>query len=239
MAEIVTLTAEPREKGGKGTARAARRGGRIPAVIYGNSEAPLMVTIDRKLIEQQVGKPGFFIHLLDLKLNGQTHRVLPRDAQFHPVTDSPMHVDFLRYSADRKISVDVPVHFVNEPASPGLKRGGVLNVVRHSVEVLCTADRIPEYFEVDLAGLEIGDTVHASRLALPEGVSFTITDRDFTVASVAAPTVMRAEEEEAKPAEGAEGAAAAPGAGEAAGAPGAGAPGAGAAGGAKKEPSKG
>lgn len=217
MAEIVTMAAAPRDRGGKGTARAARRAGQIPAVIYGNNEAPLMVTLDRKAVELQLQKPGFFIHLIDLQLDGATHRVLPRDAQYDPVSDKPLHVDFLRYSADRKITADVPVHFVNEPASPGLKRGGVLNIVRHSVEVLCTADRIPEFFQIDLTGMDIGDSVHASRIPLPEGVSFTITDRDFTVATVAAPTVMRAEEEEAKPAEGAAAAeGAAPGAAPAA-----------------------
>lgn len=227
MAEIVTMAAAPRDRGGKGTARAARKAGQIPAVIYGNNEAPLMVTLDRKAIEQQVEKPGFFIHLIDLQLDGTTHRVLPRDAQYDPITDKPLHVDFLRYSAERKITADVPVHFVNEPASPGLKRGGVLNIVRHDVEVLCTAERIPEFFQIDLAGLEIGDSIHASRIPLPEGVSFTITDRDFTIATVAAPTIMRAEEEEAKPAEGAEAAA-----------PGAAAPAAGAAAEPKKEPGK-
>jgi len=213
MAEIVTLAVAPRDRAGKGTARAARRDGQIPAVIYGNNEAPLMVTVDRKTVELQLQKPGFFIHLVDLKLDGKTHRVLPRDAQYDPVTDKPLHVDFLRYSADRRITFEVPVHFVREAESPGLKRGGVLNVVRHSVQVSCTADRIPEFFELDLTGLEIGDSIHASRLSLPEGVRFTITDRDFTIASVGAPTIMRAEEEAAaKPAEGAEGAEAAEGA---------------------------
>jgi large subunit ribosomal protein L25 len=232
MAEIVTLAAAPRDRAGKGTARAARRAGQIPAVIYGNNEAPLLINVDRKTVELQLQKPGFFIHLVDVAVDGKTHRVLPRDAQYDPVSDKPLHVDFMRYSADRKITVDVPVHFTNDAASPGLKRGGVLNVVRHSVEVLCTADRIPEFFELDLTGLDIGDSIHASRLTLPEGVSFTITDRDFTIASVAAPTIMRAEEEAAaKPAEGAE-AAAAPGAAAPGAAPGA-APAE-----AKKEPGK-
>jgi large subunit ribosomal protein L25 len=211
MADIVTLAAEARDRAGKGTARAARRSGRIPAVIYGNKEDPLTITVDRRTMEQQIHKPGFFIHLVDIQIDGATHRVLPRDAQFHPVTDVPLHVDFMRYSADRKITVDVPVHFLNDVASPGIKRGGVLNVVRHEVEVLCTADRIPEFFPVDLTGMEIGDSVHASSLSVPEGVSFTITDRDFTIATIAAPTVQT--EEEAKPEEGA--AAAAPAAGEA------------------------
>lgn len=205
MADIHTLAAEPREQGGKGTARAARRAGRIPAVIYGNKEEPVMVTLERRMVEQELHKGGFFTQLIDLDVNGKKHRVLPRDAQFHPVSDVPLHVDFLRFSADRKITVEVPVVFLNEGDSPGLKVGGVLNVVRHEVEVSCTADRIPEHFELDLTGLEIGDSIHAHSITLPEGVEFTITDRDFTIATIAAPTVMAAEEEEA--AEGEEGAA--------------------------------
>ena len=205
MADIVTLSAELREKGGKGTARAARRAGRVPAVIYGNQEEPLMITVPRRDLEQRLALPGFMIHLLDVQVDGQVHRVLPRDTQLHPVTDVPLHVDFLRYSADRKITVEVPVTFENEEESPGLKVGGVINVVRHTVEVLCTADRIPDGFSIDLTGLDIGDSVHASTLTLPEGVEFTITDRDFTIATIAAPSVMAVEEEE-EAAEGEEGA---------------------------------
>jgi len=204
MAEFGTLSAELREKAGKGTARAARRNGRVPAVIYGNQDEPLMITVPRHDLEKQLATPGFLIRLIDIQMDGQAHRVLPRDTQFHPVTDVPLHVDFLRYSADRKVTVDVPVTFENEEASPGLKVGGVINVVRHAIEVLCTADRIPEGFTIDLTGLEIGDSIHASSLALPEGVEFTITDRDFTIATIAAPSIMPVEEEE-EAAEGAEG----------------------------------
>jgi len=209
MADIDTLSAETRDKGGKGTARAARRNGRVPAVIYGNQEEPLMVTIPRRDLEHHLATPGFMIRLLDIQVDGKAHRVLPRDLQFHPVTDVPLHVDFLRYSADRKVTVEVPVTFENEEDSPGLKTGGVLNVVRHAVEVLCTADRIPDGFTIDLTGLEIGDSIHASTLTLPEGVEFTITDRDFTIATIAAPSVMPVEEEEeaGEGAEAAEGAA--------------------------------
>ena len=206
---IITLVAEPRQRSGKGTAREARRNGRIPAIIYGNKEEPLPITVERRVLEHELGKSGFFIRLLDVDVGGTKYRVLPRDTQFHPVTDVPLHVDFLRYSADRKITVEVPVHFLNEEASPGLKVGGVLNIVRHTIEVLCTADQIPEGFNVDLTGLEIGDSVHASTLALPQGVELTITDRDFTVATIAAPTVMAVEEEEGEGAVGAEGEAAA------------------------------
>ena len=196
MADINTLTAEARNQSGKGTARAVRRAGRIPAIIYGNNEEPVMITIENRVLEQELGRSGFFIRLLDLELNGTKHRVLPRDAQFHPVTDVPLHVDFLRYSANRKITVEVPVHFFNEDDSPGLKSGGVLNIVRHTIEVSCIADQIPTNFDIDLTGLEVGDSMHASSLTLPDGVELTITDRDFTIATIAAPTIMPVEEEE-------------------------------------------
>ena len=205
MADIITLVAEQRQRSGKGTAREARRNGRIPAIIYGNKEEPVSITVERRLLEQELGKSGFFIRLLDVDIGGTKHRVLPRDTQYHPVTDVPMHVDFLRYSADRKITIEVPVHFLNEAKSPGLKSGGVINIVRHTIAVLCTADQIPDAFEVDLAGLEIGDSVHASTLALPQGVELTITDRDFTVATIAAPTVMPVDDGVEEGVEGVEG----------------------------------
>ena len=195
MADYLTLAAEQRPRAGKGTARAARRQGRIPAVIYGNNEEPILVTVERRTLEQELQKPGFFIRLLDVQVNGDAHRVLPRDMQLHPVTDVPMHVDFLRYSADRKIAVEVPVTFVNELECPGLRVGGVLNVVRRAVEVLCTADRIPDGFSLDLTGLEIGDSIHAVAIVLPEGVEFTIADRDFTIATIASPTLAPVDDE--------------------------------------------
>ncbi len=205
MAEYITIEALARERVGKGTARAARRAGQVPAIIYGNKETPLSLTIDRKALERELYRPGFFTRLMDVKLNGDMHRVLPRDLQLHPVTDAPIHVDFLRYSADRKITVEVPVTFLNEEECPGLKVGGVLNVVRHTVEVLCTADRIPEGFTLDLTGLEIGDSLHASAIVLPGQVEFTVTDRDFTIATIASPTIMVEEETTAEGEEGLEG----------------------------------
>ena len=209
MADYLTLAAEARPRAGKGTARSSRRDGRIPAVIYGNKEDPVLVTIERRTLEQELHKPGFFTRLMDVAVDGATHRVLPRDMQLHPVSDAPMHVDFLRYSADRTITVEIPVTFVNEEECPGLKVGGVLNVVRHFIEVSCTADRIPEGFVLDLTGLEIGDSMHANSISLPEGVEFSITDRDFTIATIASPTLAPVEEEEV--AEGEEGAVAAEG----------------------------
>ncbi len=190
MVDVNTLAASSRSQSGKGPARAARRAGLVPAVIYGNDLEPVAISVERKALEQQIHVPGFFIRLVNVNFDGESHRVLPREVQFHPVSDVPLHVDFLRFSADRKIAVAVPVHFENEEEAPGLKRGGVLNIFRHEVEVLCTADNIPQIFEIDLTGFEIGDAVHASTVELPEGVTFTITDRDFTIASVAAPTVV-------------------------------------------------
>ncbi len=189
MADVLTITAAPRERAGKGAARAVRRQGFVPAQIYGNELDPIMISVERRHLEHEIDRPGFFIRLLDIVLDGQTHRVLPREVQHHPVSDRPLHVDFLRFSATRELTVAVPVRFVNEELSPGLKRGGVLNIVRHAVEVLCTADRIPTEFEIDLEGFEIGASAHASMITLPEGVGFSITDRDFTIATIAAPTV--------------------------------------------------
>jgi large subunit ribosomal protein L25 len=221
MVDIIPLAASQRTQSGKGPARAARRAGMVPAVIYGNKLDTVSINVERKELERQIHVPGFFIRLIDVNFDGASHRVLPRDVQFHPVSDAPLHVDFLRFSADHKITVEVPVQFLNEEESPGLKRGGVLNIVRHEVEVLCTADNIPQIFEIDLTGFDIGDAVHASTVALPEGVTFTITDRDFTIATVAAPTVVAeeaaAEGEEGEEIEGEEGAVAEGAEGEAAG----------------------
>jgi len=200
MADVITLAGSPRDLAGKGPARAARRAGAVPGVIYGNKIDPVMLTVERKALELLLQVPGFFTRLLDVKIAGEDHRVLPRDVQFHPVTDVPLHVDFLRFSADRRVTVMVPANFVDEEESPGLKRGGVLNIVRHQLEVQCTADSIPEVFEISLEGFDIGDSIHASVINLPEGVEFVISDRDFTIATVAAPTVV-AEEAAAEEAE--------------------------------------
>src|SRR5690606_2015823 len=163
--------------------------GRIPGVIYGNKQEPILISIEPRRLQRELQKAGFFATLFDLELDGQRHRVLARDVQFDPVTDRPLHIDFLRVAADTKVNVEVPVVFINEELSPGLKRGGVLNVVRHDIELICAADQIPTSITIDLQGLEIGDTVHISTVKLPEGVTPAIADRDFTVASIAAPTV--------------------------------------------------
>ena len=193
MTDITVLTANAREKVGKGSAREARRQGNIPAVIYGDKKSPIPIVIEQKILVRQLSTGGFFNTLFDIDINGELNRVLPRDVQLHPVTDVPEHVDFLRVSATTKISVEVPVEFVGDDVSPGIKSGGVLNVVRYTVEVSCTPDLIPSSLLLDLSSAEIGDSLHISAVNLPEGVTPTISDRDFTIATIVAPTVVRDE----------------------------------------------
>jgi large subunit ribosomal protein L25 len=197
MSEVIELAVEPRERAGKGPARAARRAGRVPAVIYGAKKDPALITLGGKEIGRQLESTGFFATLFDLDLGGQKERVLPRDIQYDPVTDRVIHVDFLRVSAETSVTVQVPVIFLNESESPGLVGGGVLNVVRHEIELACRADAIPHEIAIDLSGLEVGDGVHISMVTLPDGVAPTITDRDFTIATIAAPK-LHVEEEEAE-----------------------------------------
>ena len=196
MVDFETISSTRREPGSKGVARRLRRDGFVPGIIYGNSEAPIAMAIERRVLSQVISDPRFFIRLVDVEINGTKHRVLPREVQFHPVSDQPMHVDFLRFDPDRKIAVAVPVGFENDRESIGIKRGGILNVVRHEVEVYCTADKIPSDLSVDLEGLDIGDSVRASDITLPEGIGFVISDRDFTVATIAPPTVLAEPTEE-------------------------------------------
>jgi large subunit ribosomal protein L25 len=195
MAEVSIIAAERRERAGKGPARATRRAGRVPGVIYGAKKDPAMVTLDPRELDRELNTGGFMATIYDVQIEQNKERVLPRDVQFDPVTDRPIHVDFLRVSATTSVTVQVPVNFLNEEESPGLKRGGLLNVVRHEIEMICQADAIPSAVEVDLTGLDIGDSIHISMIPLPDGVVPTITDRDFTVATIAAPTVAQEEEE--------------------------------------------
>ncbi|HEX6980433.1 MAG TPA: 50S ribosomal protein L25/general stress protein Ctc [Alphaproteobacteria bacterium] len=195
MVETVTISAQSRQRAGKGAARAVRRAGRIPGVIYGDKQAPTLIALDPKDLVREFQKPGFFTRVFDVQIDGRSERVLPRDVQLHPVTDRPEHVDFQRVGAKTQIRVSVPVRFENQERSPGLKRGGVLNVVRHEIEVYCSIENIPQVITVNLEGLDIGDSVHISAVKLPEGVRPTITTRDFTIAAVAAPSVLRGAEE--------------------------------------------
>ena len=196
MVDFETISSTRREPGSKGVARRLRRDGFVPGIIYGNSETPIAMAVERRVLSQVISDPRFFIRLVDVEIDGTKHRVLPREVQFHPVSDQPIHVDFLRFDPDRKIAVAVPVGFENDRESIGIKRGGILNVVRHEVEVYCTADRIPSDLSVDIEGLDIGDSVRASDISLPEGIGFVITDRDFTVATIAPPTVLAETTEE-------------------------------------------
>jgi large subunit ribosomal protein L25 len=190
MAEMVTFAAEVRLLAGKGPARALRRAGRVPAVIYGERKDQEMVSLEARALRRQLHDPHFFNTLCGLQVNGELVRVLPREVQLHPVTDDPVHADFVRVSAGGRVTVEVPVVFLNEETCPGLKRGGVLNIVRRDLELNCPADAIPAEIAIDLLPFELGDSVHFSHVALPEGVRSTITDRDFTIATIAAPTVV-------------------------------------------------
>ena len=191
MAETTKVVAKKRDRAGKGGARSSRREGLIPAVIYGDKQAPVMIAVEPKSIEREMHKEGFFNHLIKIDVDGTSIDVLPRDLQTDPVTDKPLHLDFLRVGPESIISVQVPVHFKNEIASPGIKRGGVLNIVLHEITVRTKPSTIPEYFEVDLTGLEIGHSIHLSALNVPEGVRLVAREKDATVASIAAPTVVR------------------------------------------------
>jgi large subunit ribosomal protein L25 len=206
------LKATARARAGKGAARQARREGLVPAVIYGDGKPPETIALDYVELWKQVLKGHFTSTVFEIDLEGKKHRVIPRDLQVDPVKDQPIHVDFLRIGKDGLIRVAVPVRFINDALSPGLKRGGVLNIVRHDIEVTCPYDKIPPFFEVDLTGLEIGRSIHISAITLPEGVTPTIRDRDFTVATVAG-AVKQEEEEVTAAAVPEEGAAAAPVAG--------------------------
>ena len=187
MSDNTTMSAEQRERVGKGSARAVRRAGRVPAVIYGDKKEPIGITLEHREITKIVHQPGVFGRLLDIKVNGGKHTVLTRDIQFHPVTDDVLHMDFLRVSGSAMVAVGVPVEFINEDLCPALKIGGVLNVVRHEIELNCPATAIPEKIIIDLDDLKIGDSIHISAIELPEGVEPTITDRDFTVATLQSP----------------------------------------------------
>ncbi|MBL0371975.1 50S ribosomal protein L25/general stress protein Ctc [Rhizobium sp. KVB221] len=181
------LKAELRERVGKGSSRELRRNGLIPAVIYGDKQAPISITLPVKEVTQKIHAGGFMTTVATIEVDGQKISVLPKDYQLDPVRDFTMHVDFLRVSADMKVTVEVPVHFVNEEKSPGIKVGGVLNIVRHAVELHCPANDIPEFISADLNGLKIGDAIHISHVKLPAGVTPVIADRDFTIATIVAP----------------------------------------------------
>jgi len=196
MSDQLTLPAEPRDRAGKGASRALRRDGRVPAVVYGEKKEPLSIHVEEKLLSKMLSTGHFMNSVVMIDYQGKPHRTLPKAVDFHPVSSRPIHVDFLRIGEHTKVHVAIPMRFDNEEESPGLKRGGVLNVVVHELEIVCDAAHIPNEIHVPLDGLEIGDSVHISQVKLPDGVVPANTDEDFTVATIVAPSAMKAEEEE-------------------------------------------
>jgi large subunit ribosomal protein L25 len=197
MSEQLTLSAETRERAGKGASRVLRREGRVPAVVYGNNEDPLSIHLEEKVLVKALSTGHFMNSVVMIDAGGGPVRTLPKDVQFHPVSDRPLHVDFLRISEHAKVTVGVPIRFVDEAGSPGLKRGGVLNAVRHDLELVCDAAEIPEEIQISLAGMDIGDSLHISQVKLPGGTESAITDRDFTIATIVSPSVFKVEAEDA------------------------------------------
>jgi len=201
MSEQLTLSAETRERAGKGASRHLRREGRVPAVVYGANEEPMAIHLEEKGLVKALSTGHFMNSVVMIDAGGATTRTLPKDVQFHPVNDRPLHVDFLRISEHAKVTVAVPINFTDEEQSKGLKRGGVLNTVRHELELVCDASEIPEEIAISLAGLDIGDSLHISAVTLPKGVESAITDRDFTIATIVAPSGLKMDAEDAAAAE--------------------------------------
>lgn len=198
MSETLTLPAEARERAGKGASRALRREGRTPAVIYGGKEEPTLIHVEQKELVRLLMTGHFMNSIVNIEIGGKTIRTLPKDVAFHPVTDRPTHVDFLRLTGDARVEVAVPVVFINEDKSPGLKKGGVLNIVRHELELVCPSDAIPDEILIDVTGRDVGDAIHISDVTLPQGVTSAITDRDFTIATLVAPSGLKSSEAEAE-----------------------------------------
>lgn len=197
MSNNYVFSAEKRERVGKGAARAVRREGRVPAVIYGGKKEAVAISLEPIELHKQLHQEGFFSSIFNVSINGgKKETVIAKDVQFHPVNDRPVHVDFMRISQDSQIVVEVPVHFLNEEKAPGIKKGGILNIVRHEIEVACAASDIPEYLEVDLDGGEIGDAFKISSVTLPANVEPTITDRDFVIATITGKAAEETESDE-------------------------------------------
>jgi len=197
MSDTLTLSAETRERAGKGASRAHRREGRVPAVIYGNKQPPLSIHLEEKALVKAMSTGHFMNSVVMIDGVGQAIRTLPKDVQFHPVNDRPLHVDLLRIGEHARVAVNVPVRFEGEEDSPGLKRGGVLNIVRHELELLCDAAEIPSEVVIALGGLDVGDTVHISNITLPQGAEPATGDRDLTIATVVAPSALQSADGEA------------------------------------------
>ncbi|MFL0356660.1 50S ribosomal protein L25/general stress protein Ctc [Erythrobacter sp. GH1-10] len=196
MSDALTLPAEARERAGKGASRALRREGRVPAVIYGGKEEPTPIHVEEKLLVKQLMTGHFMNSIVEIEIGGDKVRTIPKDVALNPVTDRPTHADFFRLAKGGKIEVSVPVIFTDEKKSPGLEKGGVLNVVRHELELVCDNDKIPGEIEISVEGKEVGDSIHISEIVLPEGSESAITDRDFTIATLVAPSALKKSEEE-------------------------------------------
>jgi len=194
MSDQLTLSADLRERAGKGASRALRNAGRVPAVIYGNNEEPTAIHIEEKMLLKALHTGHFMNSIVMIELGGKQVRTLPKDVAFHPVNDRPIHADFLRIGEHSEVHVNVPVHFIDEDTSPGMKRGAVLNMVRHDLELVCDAALIPDDIKISLNGLEIGDSIHISHVTLPAGARSAITDRDFTIATLVAPSGLKSSE---------------------------------------------
>ena len=191
MSDQLTLSAETRDRAGKGASRELRRQNRVPAVIYGNKQEPELIHVKEKALIKLLMTGHFSNSVVEIELGGKKQITIPKDVAYHPVSDRPMHVDFLRIVKGAKVDVEVPVIFVNEDASPGLKRGGVLNIVRHELELICDNDKIPDDIQIDVSGFDIGDSIHISSVKLPKGSESKITDRDFTIATIVAPSALK------------------------------------------------
>ena len=194
MSEIQEITVSNRESSGTGSSRLSRRQGNTPGIVYGNDIEPISILVETKTLVKHFQSGRFLSTLYDLNIDGKKSRVIPKDIQLHPVKDTPLHVDFYVLTKESKVIVEIPVLFINEDICPGIKQGGVLNIVRHNVEFTCPADQIPESITVDLAESETGDSIHISAVKLPENIVPTITDRDFTIATIAAPAGIPEEE---------------------------------------------
>ena len=194
MSDQLTLSAETRDRAGKGASRELRRQNRVPAVIYGNKQEPELIHVEEKALIKLLMTGHFSNSVVEIELGGKKQITIPKDVAFHPVSDRPTHVDFLRIVKGAKVDIEVPVVFINEDASPGLKRGGVLNIVRHELELICDNDKIPDDIQIDVSGVEVGDSIHISHVKLPKGSESKITDRDFTIATIVAPSALKSTE---------------------------------------------
>lgn len=194
MSDQLTLAAETRTRGGKGASRDLRRNGRVPAVIYGMKQDPISIHVEEKALMKMLMTGHFMNTVVMVDTGGAPVRVLPKDVAFDVVSDRPIHVDFLRISEHASVHVNVPVHFVDEDESKGIKIGGVLNIVRHELELICDAADIPSEIAISLKGLDVGDSIHISNVTLPKGSTSAIDDRDFTIATIVAPSALKSTE---------------------------------------------